>query len=444
MTHGLITFLHLTFYRWVVLPLLIVLSHAAAPFNWKIRAGLELRKKRNGRRPWLDTPPDLQPVWFHCSSGELEYAKPVIQLLKQRQPHQKILLTYFSPSVERAARNFSPVDFALPVPWDHPWALREFIAYHKPKALALARTDTWPELVYQCEQHEIPAVLFSATLSSSKSKFLNPFSRAYHRWIFDHLEAILCVSDDDRANFKAMGVSIPCLTTGDTRYDQVLYRLKNPKPLRENLKPRSGEAVFIAGSTWPEDEDRLIPALAQLGRYSVRAIVAPHEPTPSHLAELEMKLKTAGCSSVRYTRAEHWAPGQVLIVDTVGILADLYQWGHIAFVGNSFQRHAVHSVMEPLAAGCVTLFGPYHHNNREALAFQKIQAAPGVPCAQTITGPKDFEERILSLQNTPGFSELKETIRTEVKKRTGASLRVLEFLETQIRSGNPASSPTLH
>lgn len=429
----MITFLHVTFYRWIFYPLMIVASRIAAPFVPKIKLGILARKKQNGIRPWLKTPTGTKPIWFHCSSGELEYAKPVIQLLRQRHPREKILLTYFSPSVEKSAKNFAAVDFALPIPLDHPLSLNKFLDHHQPKLLALSRTDTWPDLVYLCHQRKIPSILFSATLSSSKAKFKNPFSRAYHRWIYNHLSAVLCVSADDKSHFEQMGVTVPCTVTGDTRYDQVLYRLANPKPLKNELKPGPNEIVFVAGSTWAEDEAVLVPAAAQAARFGVRIILAPHEPSPSHLEALERQLRAAKVPSVRYTKTPSWEPGQVLLIDTVGILAELYQWATVAFVGNSFKRHAIHSVMEPLGCGCITLMGPFHHNNREALSFKKIGGAtPPIGFAQTIHNSKEFESKLLELTNHPQLREMKEKIKTEVRSRSGASQRVLSEIESRL------------
>src|SRR5262249_4644900 len=97
----MIGFLHVTFYRWFFYPLMVLLSFVFARTIPKIQAGLRARKNVQGIPPWLNTPEGLRPIWFHCSSGELEYAKPVIQLLKQKLPDEKILLTYFSPSVEK-------------------------------------------------------------------------------------------------------------------------------------------------------------------------------------------------------------------------------------------------------------------------------------------------------------------------------------------------------
>ncbi|MEQ1877785.1 MAG: hypothetical protein ABL958_14165, partial [Bdellovibrionia bacterium] len=219
--------------------------------------------------------------------------------------------------------------------------------------------------------------------------------------------------------------------TGDSRYDQVLHRLMNPKPLRNELKPAPGELVFVCGSTWPEDEEVLAKAAAQLNGYGVRTVIAPHEPGEEHLAHIERKFRAAGLQTARYTKATSWEPGKVLLIDTVGILAELYQWATFAYVGNSMKRHAIHSVMEPLACGCITFMGPFHHNNREATSFKKIGAGdPPIGFTQVIRDAKELEQKILSLVNHPQLRQMKEKIRAEVKNRTGASQKVLSQIES--------------
>lgn len=430
--------LFFTFYRTLGWPLLRSAFMLIALFNPKVRAGLEMRKRQNGLSPWLTEPKGARPIWIHCASGEFEYAKPVITLLKQRHPEQKVLVTYFSPTYVKAIASFPGVDLSCPLPWDRPKDLRDFINWHKPLALLVSRTDTWPEMLRQAKRAGLPTLLFSATLQARSGR-----AKGLGRWLsknaFAHLDQIFCVSADDFEVFKELGFANRTEVAGDTRYDQVFARLENPKPLREEIfQGVKRENCFVAGSTWPEDESVLIEAAAGLKDTSLRFIIVPHEPTEEHLTALEKEISKKGLRSIRYSTAQIWSQNEILLVDKIGILAELYLKGRFAFVGGSFKK-TVHSVMEPLAAGCLTWVGPKHTNNREAMAFQSIPVGGNfkavMVCADSASLAHELKE---ASQSNLNFAS---AVRAEVEKRIGQSRRVVEWIEQHVLS---ATQSRLH
>lgn len=427
-------------YRWFLWPLLKTSFRTLALVNEKIRRGLEMRKATpssfNGGQvtePWLACETKQNPIWIHCASGEFEYAKPVIFRLKgsgpDAMPGVKILVTYFSPSIAKTAQAFKGVDFACPLPWDEAESLKRFIAWHQPRALLIARTDTWPEMLRQAHQARIPSLLFSATLPAESGR-----ARGLGRWMsraaFSYLDAIYCVSDEDRRVFASLGFADRTETRGDTRYDQVIARLQSPKPLREEIfagvEPKH---CFVAGSTWDEDEEVLI-AMADKTRSWLRVILVPHEPTPQHLQHLEARLQAMGLASVRYSSASRWPEATVLLIDQIGILAELYLRGRFAFVGGSF-RKTVHSVMEPLAAGCLTFVGPLHLNNREAIEFKglKVKDAQGLTCVESVASASEMVVRLERAKALPPSARdgLPGAIQSEIQSRSGKSKAVAKW-----------------
>lgn len=413
--------LYRLFYAVIFIPGIFILKF----FNTKIRNGLELRKKHDGIWPWLRYQKNSKPIWIHASSMEFEYAKPVIREIKNKFPSQKILVTFFSPSAENAVKNFPGVDFCCASPWDTPNVLKEFIDHHQPAALLLARTDTWPEMLFQCKEREVPSLLFSSTFAKSSSR--NRFGlRRFYSWVFSLLRTIYVVSDEDLETYRALGIA-HSEKMGDTRYDQVFYRLQSQKTFKkEFLEPTTDVVTFIAGSTWPEDEKQICFAIKDLVKFDVKAryIIVPHEPSSHHIFALESRLR--GCDYILYSKLQkNLGPGQVLIVDQMGILAELYALSDIAFVGGSYKKN-VHSVMEALACGCLTLVGPYHHNNREALEFKKFDAVREV---------SDFNGIDKTIRN---FVRLSKTERDSTRhhiasltsQRRGSSEKILRWCES--------------
>ena len=424
-------------YRFLGWPLLRGVFVIFGQFNVKIRKGLELRESVDGRAPWIKSlPPSPPTLWIHCASGEFEYAKPVIDRLKSRVPETKIVVTYFSPTYADNIRKYKGVDWVVPLPWDTPRHLNEFMDSYRPMALLIARTDVWPEMARQARKRGLVSILFSATLTNDSSRTKGP-ARWATRATLNQLGSVFCVGVEDAAVFKSLNLTDVLIETkGDTRFDQAIARLQTPKTIREDIfSGLSGRDIFVCGSTWPEDEKVLIEALRLVGPKIVGCIV-PHEPTPLHLKELEGQLLAARLKPVRYSdpqAAEKLeSENACLIVDQVGILAELYLRGRWAFVGGSF-RKTVHSVMEPLAAGCVTFVGPLHTNNREALLFKtlKIRGGGSDSYVSVVHSSAELSDALTRLS---ALSDLKLEIKDCVRAQAGSSDRVVDWVLKRLQA----------
>ena len=185
--------------------------------NAKLRRGFQLRAKRNGGWPWLALAQTERPIWFHTSSGEVEYAKPILRELKRQHPNIPIILTYFSPSIEPHLAKLKEVDAYFPMPWDTVGHWRAFMRHHRPRACLIARTDTWPEMLHQLREHRIPSLLFAATITKESGRSLG-LMRPFTTMMLKNLSQIFCVSEADLAILRGLGVG-NVQVAGDTRFD---------------------------------------------------------------------------------------------------------------------------------------------------------------------------------------------------------------------------------
>ena len=405
----------LAFYRFLVLPFAIVLLPFASLFNRKIREGFALRRK-----PWEALTTNVRPLWIHAASGEFEYAKALIREFKSLRPHVPVVVTYFSPTFAASAASFPGVERAIALPVDLPGPCQSFLKRLNPQLLLIARTDLWPEMMAQARRRGVPTQLFSYT----QKAFTSGFKRWFAGWILRGIDHVYCVAESDRNHLSAIHVHAEVL--GDTRYDQVAHRLQNPKAIAAELHPSDETPVFVAGSTWAEDEAVLLPALAEhLRAGRLKLVLVPHEPTPSHIAALKNQLAKLDIRFSLFSAKKNWDASAVLLVDQVGFLAELYLWGDIAFVGGSF-RKSVHSVMEALGAGCYTFVGPLHTNNREAIEFAALKfgdshldAGSGVEVVRDSVGLAAKVDRLLANQNVLETHRTAQL--TEFGRRLGAS-----------------------
>jgi len=413
-------FVIFSLYRYLVMPAAVLLMPFLGMFNRKLREGLKLRGHR--AEP---LPDGNDPIWIHASSGEFEYAKSVIRELKTEYPDVPIVVTYFSPTFSKAVMNFPNVDRAIALPLDLPGPCQSFLKKMHPRIFMIARTDLWPEMLEQCRRHQIPVVIFSYT----QRELFSRLKRMFHRWTMHWISRIYCVSETDRENLEPLALDAKVEVMGDTRYDQVAFRLAHPKAIAPGLHPKDDIPCLVAGSTWSEDEEVLLPAVKDsLQAHRLRLILVPHEPTADHIAGLEKQLKQMGLTYALFSSGS-WDGEHVLLVDKTGVLAELYLWGKFAFVGGSF-RKTVHSVMEALGAGCLTFVGPKHENNREALQFRAIPmgVADGL---EVVNDAKEFQLRLETLLKTD-LSEYHQTLKRHFASRLGASRKLTASLSDLI------------
>ncbi|HET7321636.1 MAG TPA: glycosyltransferase N-terminal domain-containing protein, partial [Longimicrobiaceae bacterium] len=283
------------------------------------------------------------------------------------------IYTFFSPSAEGLAARM-PAEFADYLPLDLPGEVERALEILRPSVLAFSKYDVWPNLTRAAERRGVRLALLSATLPAGSSRLRGP-ARALLSPSYRRLDVVAAISAEDAERFGALGVAPARRTVmGDARFDQVWARARAVDPDAPLLKPlrASDRLTLVAGSTWPPDEDRLIPALARAraAGSDARLVLVPHEPTEEHLAGSESLLREAGLSSERLgTLAGHTPSADVVLVDRVGVLGDLYALADVAYVGGGWGTAGIHSVLEPAAFGAPVLFGPRHANAREAAAL---------------------------------------------------------------------------
>jgi 3-deoxy-D-manno-octulosonic-acid transferase len=311
-------------------------------------------------------------VWFHAPSvGEGLQTRPVIEALRDLRPDIQLLYTYFSPSAQKLAAQI-PADYSDYMPFDVVDDLMRVMEAVKPSVIVFGKLDVWPNVTRVAGWRDVKLALVSGTLAPNSSRLKWP-ARGFLQSAYERLDAVGAISVEDAARLAQLGVH-PDRTeiTGDARFDQVWSRaqaIDRSKPPVSLLSGYEG-TTLVAGSTWPEGEQHLVPAIAHLRKEhpDFRAIIVPHEPTSDHLVRLEAHLEMDELAYAHLSQIESGdaEPQDVIVVDRVGALGELYTLADIAYVGGGFGRKGLHSVLEPAALGAPVLFGPRHANAREA------------------------------------------------------------------------------
>jgi 3-deoxy-D-manno-octulosonic-acid transferase len=354
----------------------------AAAFDGKLARGLAARQGLAARyATWAAAHRDHHRplIWFHAPSvGEGLQIQPVLEALRAVHPRWQLVFSFFSPSAEHLARTL-PADFADYAPFDRPPDVAAALDALSPAALVYGKLDVWPEWTLMAASRGVRLGLLAGTVAPGSSRLHWP-ARRWSAPAYGALDRVGAVAEADAERLCRLGVRRDALTiTGDTRYDSVIQRARALDRSREPLASLSaGAAAFtiVAGSTWPADEAVLLPAFAALHRAAgtgVRLIVAPHEPTAAHLTQLATAARQAGLPTpVSLSQLEH-RPAEVaaplIVIDRVGVLADVYALGQVAYVGGGYHRAGLHSTLEPAVFGIPVCVGPRWQMSRDAEAL---------------------------------------------------------------------------
>ncbi|MDH7515967.1 MAG: glycosyltransferase N-terminal domain-containing protein [Bacteroidota bacterium] len=361
-------------YSFLFLPLFWLVVHLLTPWNRKVRKGLRGRRGVRGRlEAALRSKPDGKRAWVHVSSmGEFEQAKPIIERLKELVPGLRVVVSFFSPSGFEHSFRYEHADCITYIPFDAKREAARFLDVVRPSLALFVRYDVWPNHVWECSRRGIPVVLVNATLRTDSARLL-PLARSFHERLYGAFEVVITVSEQDAAAFARLGLpGEKILVAGDTRFDRVAGRAAHART--HTLLPEkvtAGRRVLVLGSTWPEDEEVVLPAVLAILRRDpeVLCVIVPHEPTVDRLEGIEYRLRGRAASR-RFSYISAWEGERVILVDAVGLLLPLYACASIAFVGGGF-RSNVHNTLEPAAYGIPVLYGPRIQNSREAEALAR-------------------------------------------------------------------------
>jgi 3-deoxy-D-manno-octulosonic-acid transferase len=391
------------------------------PGDSKLRRGLHARRGILARyRRWASASREItRPLfWFHAPSvGEGLQAQPVIDLLRSRRPEIQIAYTFYSPSAERFAISLG-VDFNDYLPFDTFRAARAIITALRPSALVFSKLDIWPALTEAAVDAGVPVGVVSATLAESSAR-RGVVARAFLGDAYRSLACVGAIDARDASHFREIGVSDErIVVTGDTRYDQVWKRAQRPRPaVVQSLA--SARPTLVAGSTWPSDEEHLLPVWPRIREKipDARLIIAPHELASTHLATI---VRWAQTNSLRLATIDDSAAASadVILINRFGILGDVYAVADVAYVGGAFHSAGLHSVLEPAAYGAPVLFGPQYEKSRDASRL--IDAGGGA----AVTGDADLSLRLGEwLGSLPARDAAGAAARSMVQSGTGAAER---------------------
>lgn len=349
--------------------------------------------------------PNAKYIWFHAASlGEFEQGRPLMERIRKDYPQYKILLTFYSPSGYEVRKNYEGADIICYMPVDTRLNAIRFLRLVRPVMAFFIKYEFWSNFLHILKHRNIPTYSVSSIFREDQV-FFKWYGRNY-AGVLKCFTRFFVQNEESKRLLEGIGITAVDVV-GDTRFDRVLQIKEAAKQLPICEAFRTGVAssqsadvphhdfkVFVAGSSWPPDENIFIPFFNEHKDW--RLLIAPHVIAEEHLKLILSLIK--GKKVVRYTQTtpEEAAEADVLIIDCFGLLSSMYNYGDVAYIGGGFGV-GIHNTLEAAVWNMPVIFGP---NNKK---FQEAQGLLKSGGGFEINTYEDFSALMSSLMNDEAF-----------------------------------------
>lgn len=349
--------------------------------------------------------PNAKYIWFHAASlGEFEQGRPLMERIRKDYPQYKILLTFYSPSGYEVRKNYEGADIICYMPVDTRLNAIRFLRLVRPVMAFFIKYEFWSNFLHILKHRNIPTYSVSSIFREDQV-FFKWYGRSY-AGVLKCFTRFFVQNEESKRLLEGIGITAVDVV-GDTRFDRVLQIKEAAKQLPICEAFRTGVAssqsadvphhdfkVFVAGSSWPPDENIFIPFFNEHKDW--RLLIAPHVIAEEHLKQILSLIK--GKKVVRYTQTtpEEAAEADVLIIDCFGLLSSMYNYGDVAYIGGGFGV-GIHNTLEAAVWNMPVIFGP---NNKK---FQEAQGLLKSGGGFEINTYEDFSGLMSSLMNDEAF-----------------------------------------
>jgi len=311
--------------------------------------------------------PEKKHIWFHFASlGEFEQGRPVLEMIKQQHPSKSIVITFFSPSGYEVRKNYPLADAIFYLPLDTAKNAEKLIRAINPELVIFTKYEFWYHYFKRLNSLKIPLFVISAIFRPNQVFF--KWYGELHRTILSFADFFFVQNEESKNLLASLGFQNTSVS-GDTRFDRVAENASAPNRIDLIERFCNSCPAMIAGSTWREDEQLLKQLILENPGW--KFIIAPHEIDQKHIAELQNMIPLAAKYSTLGDKDQN---AQVLIIDNIGLLSSIYQYGSIAYIGGGFGA-GIHNTLEAAAFGLPVIFGPRYDKFQEAKDLIDLRAA---------------------------------------------------------------------
>ena len=360
-----------------------------------------------------------QPLlWMHCASlGEFEMGRPVLEAFRKKHPGYKILLTFFSPSGYEIRKNYNGADYIFYLPNDSRKNAERFIELCKPTLAIFVKYEFWHYYIQTLKAQSIALLLISAVFRADQLFFKK--HGAFFKKDLECFRYFFVQNQDSLDLLRTIGIT-NATVSGDTRFDRVVEISETWQPIPLIGQFCENQPVFVAGSTWPEDENCFAPFVNM--PTTIKSIVAPHDISEERINDCMKKFPGAVRFS-QYKNTGGKTDARLLIIDNIGMLNRLYRYATVTYVGGAWGTKGIHNILEAAVFGKPVLYGPNFSKNYEA---QELVDAGG---AFTSSDPQQLCKRLEHLfSDREDLQKASSAAGQFVKKHVGATDIILQYI----------------
>jgi len=386
-------------------------------FGPKIKAFSEGRKEVFNQ---LEGYKAQNSIWFHVSSlGEYEQALPLIEEIKEKYPSYSIVLSFFSPSGYEIKKKNSPANRVVYLPLDHKKNVKKFLDIINPKAAFFVKYDFWPVYLSELKNRNIPTFLISGRFRKEHA-----FFKPWNKWLKNSLKAfhLFFVQDAESKKVLEKEGFNNILVTGDTRFDRVFDIAKKSEKPNFIERFKGDKLLFMAGSTWPKDEE-LIKTYLNKYPLDFKILIAPHEIDKAHIEKIKQNFKSFKIILFSEIENKNLSDYDILILDAIGILNKAYYYADWVYIGNGFGK-SIHNIQEPAVYGVPIITGPHIQKFNEAIDLEKKGGLIKIHNQNEFDKIMNLLKESIDLRKSKG-----KTVLSYAEKNRGATKKILSQLQ---------------
>jgi len=381
-----------------------------------------------------------ESIWIHAVSvGEVLTARALLPELRERYPKLRLFLSTTTMSGHEIARgNLQYVDEVFYFPFDLGFIVRRTLRLVKPRLFVMMETEIWPNLLRECARSGVRTVLVNGRISS-RSYPRYRMARPFFRRVLRHVDRFCMQSEESARRIVEVGADRSrVVVTGSLKFDSL--DIPGAAPGRNRVlryfRIPPGRPVLIAASTLKGEEEPVLEAFSRIRATMANALLVIAPRKPERFGEAERLARRTGFSVARRSelRVDAEPRQDIVVLDTIGELAQLYQVATAVFVGGSLVDAGGHNILEPAVFGKPIVFGPYMQNFAEIAQTFLDNAA-----AIQVTSGHELGPALLGLLGDPvRRASLGAAARALVEANRGARGKSLAAIAQVFPPDNPS------
>ena len=370
--------------------------------------------------------PEDKTIWFHCASlGEFEQGVPVMESLRTSHPEHKIVVSFFSPSGYENKKNTPLADVVVYLPMDTKSNAKKFIDKVHPSLVFFVKYEFWPNYLIELKRQEIKTLLISGVFKKEQL-FFKPYA-GFMRKALDSFDHFFLQDKLSKELLQTIGITNTSVS-GDTRFDRVSRQIEMDNTLDFIAHFKKDHVCIVCGSTWEEDQDLLLEYINQAPK-QVKFIIAPHAIDAAKISALRKRINKQSVlysQSIAKGNTDSIETAHVFIIDTIGLLAKIYSYADVVYVGGGAGTKGLHNILEPATFGVPIVIGKNYNNFPEAV---KLRSLAGLFSVENSTECKTILNKLVEDSNFRNKTGM--ICGHFVDSNTGATKKIVAYLKSK-------------